>query len=71
VAEMGLHVRNRTRRLYDAGHPGRLYDKYLSSDIPIGGLRPDGKGGDMSVNRPPISDAVAGRRVTLPDDGGR
>ena len=71
MAEMGLKAPSRTHRLYDAGHPGRLYDKYLSGDIPIGGLRPDGKGGDMSVNRPPISEAMAGRRVTMPDEGGR
>lgn len=71
LAEMGLDAPTRTRRLYDAGHPGRLYDKYLSRDVPIGGLRPDGKGGDMTVNRPPISDALAGRRVTLPEEGGR
>ncbi|NBR67145.1 MAG: hypothetical protein EBT79_07705 [Actinobacteria bacterium] len=71
MAEMGLKAPTRTRRLYDAGHPGRLYDKYLSADIPIGGLRPDGKGGDMTVNRPPISEAVSGRRVTVPDEGGR
>jgi hypothetical protein len=70
LAEMGLQAPTRTRRLYDAGHPGRLYDKYLSAEIPIGGLRPDGKGGEMSVNRPPISEAVSGRRVTVPDDGG-
>ena len=71
MAEMGLKAPSRTHRLYDAGHPGRLYDKYLSGDIPIGGLRPDGKGGDMSANRPPISEAMSGRRVTMPDEGGR
>lgn len=66
LAEMGRAVPERTRRLYDGSHPGRLYDKYLSNDIPVGGLRPDGKGGDMDVPKLPISDAVAGRRVVLP-----
>lgn len=71
LAEMGLDAPTRTRRIFDASHPARLYDKYLSRDVPIGGLRPDGKGGEMAVNRPPITDALAGRRVTIPDDGGR
>lgn len=71
LAEMGLDAPTRTRRIFDASHPGRLYDKYLSRDVPIGGLRPDGKGGDMAVNRPPINEALAGRRVTVPDGGGR
>lgn len=67
LAEMGLKAPARTRRLYDAGHPGRLYDKYLAQEVPIGGLRPDGKGGDLEINRPPITEALAGRRVTIPD----
>ena len=71
LAEMGLDASPRPRRIFDASHSGRLYDKYLSRDVPIGGLRPDGKGGDMTVNRPPINEALAGRRVTMPDEGGR
>lgn len=71
LAEMGLEASPRPRRIFDASHSGRLYDKYLSRDVPIGGLRPDGKGGDMTVNRPPINEALAGRRVSMPDEGGR
>jgi hypothetical protein len=69
MAELGLSAPTRTRRVYSSGFSGRLYDKYLNPDIPVGGLRPDGKGGDMDA-RQPIGDAVAGRRVTVPDVGG-
>lgn len=67
MAEMGIATPT-TRKLHDSGHPARLFDKYLSSQIPIGGLRPDGKGG--VINQPPIAESLAGRRVTLPDEGG-
>lgn len=66
LAEMGRAVPDKTRRLYDGSHPGRLYDKYLSNDIRIGGLRPDGKGGDLDSPKVPISEALEGRRVVLP-----
>jgi hypothetical protein len=72
IAELGLENggSRKTSKVYDASHPGRLYDKYLAKDIPIGGLRPDGKGGEMDVERPPISEALQGRRVTMPVAGG-
>jgi len=69
MAELGLSAPTRTRKVYGSEFSGRLYDKYLNPDIPVGGLRPDGKGGDMDA-RQPIGDAVAGRRVTMPDVGG-
>lgn len=71
LAEMGRSAPERTRRIFDASHPGRLYDRYLSTDIRIGGLRPDGKGGDIDDPRPPISDALVGRRVTMPTNDGK
>jgi len=64
LADMGVSAPERTSKLYSGSHPGRLYDKYLSTDVPIGGLRPDGKGGDMS--RDTLSDAVGSRKVTMP-----
>lgn len=70
LSEMGLDAPTRARRVYDAGFSGQLYDKYLEPNIPVGGLRPDGKGGDMDVTRPPISKALANRRVTVPEAGG-
>lgn len=66
LSEMGVAAPERTRRIYDGSHPGRLYDKYLSTDIRVGGLRPDGKGGEMTNPREPISDALGNRRVTMP-----
>jgi hypothetical protein len=69
LAEMGRTAPEKTRRLYDGSHPGRLYDKYLSNDIRIGGLRPDGKGGEMDSPKVPISEAIEGRRVVLPKGG--
>lgn len=61
LAAMGKAVPE-MRKVYDGSHPSRLYDRYLSKDIPIGGLRPDGKGGDMQAN---LASALEGRKVVL------
>jgi hypothetical protein len=69
LAEMGRDVPDTTRKVYDTSHPERLYDKYLSKEAAIGGLRPDGKGGEMEPARQPIADVVANRRVQMPNTG--
>lgn len=69
LAEMGRALPETTRRVFDTSHPERLYDKYLSKEAAIGGLRPDGKGGEMEPARQPLADAVANRRVQMPNTG--
>lgn len=50
----------------------RLYDKYVASEIPVGGLTDGGRAKAMPSGADPkgLSEAVSGRQVRLTDDGG-
>jgi hypothetical protein len=64
LTQMGKNVPE-MRKVYDGSHPSRLYDRYLAADMPIGGLRPDGKGGEMQSN---LAASLEGRKVVLGGD---
>lgn len=67
LAELGIKTQDGPRQILDESASGFLYDRYIAREPNIGGLRPDGRGGQLE--EPSVGEQVAGRRVRMPGEG--